>query len=219
MIDHTHFHHLVVADKNAAFRNSLLCFDMLLPDGIGVYLASKFLYGNAEAFTHRHTGTDFYFQLLKRANKKHWKIFFLGGKQEMLDALQVQLRKKYPNITIAGVHHGFFPFEDRSVLDEIASSNADILFAGMGVPRQELWLHHHKNELNVPVCFAVGAGMDFVSGYQKRAPQRLQRAGFEWLYRLLHEPRRLWKRYLIGIPSFIIFVIRCKFRQKNYVRL
>jgi len=209
-VAHPNVHHINVARKNDEFRAVLARFDYLVPDGIGVYLAAKFLYGLNGGFSQRQNGTDFYSDFLERANENHWKVFFLGDRAEVLESLKESIGRQYPGIVIAGTHNGFFPIEDPSVAEEIRKSVADVLMIGRGVPRQELWLQRYKDSIDVSACLVVGGGISFMAGAKRRAPSWMRVVGLEWLYRMNLEPKRLWSRYLFGIPSFFIYVIKLK---------
>lgn len=213
-IVHPNAHHLNVCRSDRTLVDALSGFDFAVPDGVGVYLAARFLYGRAGGFRRRQTGTDFYFSLLRRASEMKWRMFFLGDKPEVLNALVERLKLDYSGVIVAGTHDGFFDSDDKSVVKMIRASKTDLLMVGMGVPRQELWLQKNKGALNVPVSIAVGAGIAFMSGVKKRAPMWLRVAGLEWLYRTIQEPERLWSRYVVGIPAFFLYLLRLKLWTK-----
>jgi len=183
-------------------------FNIVHPDGFGVFFASKFLYGG-KGFKNRLTGSTFYQLLLEEGIKKKWKFFFLGDTKETLK----RISSVSPELKIAGYHNGF-EFNNDKVTDMIINSNPDILIVGMGSPKQEKWIVNSKNNLDVKVIIAVGDGIKVFSGTKKRGPKFVQKIGLEWLVRLFFEPKRLWKRYLVGNPLFIIRIIKCKFFKK-----
>jgi len=207
---HPNVHHLNVARTNDEFQSALAKFDYLVPDGIGVHFAARFLYGSKGGFGERQNGTDFYFRFLKLADMHRWRVFFLGDREEVLEKLKQIVVKEYAGIVIAGTHHGFFPIDDETVADQIRQSSADALLVGMGVPRQEIWLQKFKERTNVPATLAVGGGISFIAGVRKRAPSWMRSAGIEWLHRMAVEPRRLWIRYILGIPSFAVYLLKLK---------
>ena len=213
-IVHPNVHHLDICRSEPALVTALSGFDYIVPDGVGVYLAARFLHGRAGGFRRRQTGTDFYFSLLKLASNLRWRIFFLGDTPEVLDALVARLKRDYEGVIVAGVHDGFFDPEERSVVEMARASKADLLMIGMGAPRQELWLQNNKEMLDIPVSIVVGAGISFMSGVKKRAPMWVRAVGLEWLYRTTQEPRRLWRRYIVGIPAFFFYLLRLKLRTK-----
>lgn len=207
---HPNVHHLNVARANDEFRTALDRFDYLVPDGIGVHLAAEFLYGSEGGFGERQNGTDFYFRFLKLADKHRWRVFFLGDRDEVLERLTQVVRRDYDGIVIAGTHNGFFPINDETIADQIRQSSADALLVGMGVPRQEIWVQRFKEKTNVSATLAVGGGISFIAGVKKRAPSWMRSAGIEWLHRMAVEPRRLWIRYILGIPSFAVYLLKLK---------
>ena len=213
-IVHPNAHHLNICRSNRDLVDALSGFDYVVPDGVGVYLAARFLYGRAGGFPRRQTGTDFYFSLLQRASDLRWRIFFLGDKPEVLNVLAGKLQQDHSGVIVAGMHDGFFDPEDQSVVEMVRASNADLLMVGMGVPRQELWLRKNKGVVNIPVSIAVGAGISFLSGEKKRAPMWLRTLGLEWLYRTIQEPKRLWSRYIVGIPAFFFYLVKIKLWAK-----
>jgi N-acetylglucosaminyldiphosphoundecaprenol N-acetyl-beta-D-mannosaminyltransferase len=117
----------------------------------------------------------------------------------------------YPDIIISGAIPRDTSF-DKEIVEKIRISNSDILFIGLGTPFQELWLSKFNNTIDIPVQIAVGSGIDFISGNIKRAPKIMQKLGFEWLFRLFIEPKRLWKRYILGIPIFIFQLLLFKLK-------
>lgn len=196
--------------NNTEFRKSLDSFSCLYSDGVGMYSASRFLYGK-KGLKQRVNGTDLYYRILENADNKKLKCFFYGGSAEAVVLIPLILKKKYPGITVTGI----IPRSGSSVnetLKQIRDSSSDILFAGLGTPLQENFIAQHSDSLNVPVQIAVGSGLEFVSGAKKRAPGIFLKLGLEWLYRIYLEPSRLWKRYLFGIPAFIFKVVIFKFK-------
>lgn len=213
LIAYANQHCVTVAESNEAYRQALARYTYIQPDGIGVHWAAKVL---ARPFPSEivQTGTDFYFKLLALADARCWHVYFLGDEQTTLDALRRHIEQRYPGIIIAGCRNGFFDMADSVVPRSIAMTHPSILVVGMGVPRQELWISRYADMLDeVPVVISVGAGLRFMAGVTKRAPVVFRRAGLEWLFRLLREPRRLWRRYLWGIPFFCYLVFRQKFGE------
>jgi N-acetylglucosaminyldiphosphoundecaprenol N-acetyl-beta-D-mannosaminyltransferase len=186
----------------------------LFADGIGVYWASKFLYGN-NGLWERINGTDLYYKILDMAENKSYSIFFFGGSEKAANSLESQIRKIYPNLVIKGILPKNLNTTEK-ILNEINSSKSDILFLGLGTPYKEKWIATFGQKCNIPIQIAVGSGIDFVAGTYKRAPKLMRLLGLEWLFRLFLEPKRLWKRYLIGIPHFIFLIIKQKFLSEKY---
>jgi len=213
-IGYSHFFHAAIGRKNPAMLHLYRKYDLVLPDGYGVYLAGKFLYGEGKAFENIFNGTDLYELLLKEANLHRWRIFFFGDTENTLQFLRRKCETELSGLIIAGTHHGFVDIDDKTILSEINASNADILLIGMGTPKQDAWLWKYSAELRVPVMMTVGAGIGFMSGGKKRAPKVLRRIHLEWLFRFFQEPRRLWRRYFLGIPRFIFYIFLQKVKQK-----
>lgn len=143
--------------------------------------------------------------------ERGYRHFFYGGKEGVAQRLAAVLREEYPGIDIVGMHTPPFrpltPREKEEVVDEINQSGADIVWCGLGCPKQEKWMYEFRPLLKAPVLIGVGAGFDFLSGQKPLAPFWITRSGFEWLYRLLSDPRHLMKRYAKVIPQFIIFAV------------
>lgn len=213
-INYSHFFQTILTRNNAELQNLINNCDIVLSDGYGIYKASRFLYGE-NGFDKIYNGTDLYTLVLDEAERQSWRIFFLGDTETTIYMLQKNIPVKYPHLRIAGTHHGFFDFTDSSIVDSVNKSEADILMVGMGFPRQDLWISENYAKLNVPVTISVGAGIGFIAGSRKRAPQFLRMVHLEWLYRLLQEPKRLWRRYIIGIPQFCYYIALQKFRKKS----
>lgn len=180
-------------------------FDILHPDGFGVYLGSRVLVGR-NGFSYRQSGSDLYEQIIDEAILSHWKLFIFGDTDETLE----RIKYKYPKLSIVGNQNGYV-FENEKLLFEINNSKPDILIVGLGTPKQEEWIVKYKSKLMVNVIIAVGDGTKVFAGNKRRGPKFLQKLGLEWFVRFIFEPKRLWKRYFIGIPLFIFRVIKFKF--------
>ena len=183
-------------------------FDIIHPDGIGVYLASRFLCGK-KGFTKRVTGSDLYIQLIEFATINNWSFFIFGD----TDATLKRISELHPKLKLVGIYDGF-NYNNDVLISAINNSNPDILIVGLGSPKQEDWIINYKNYINAKVIIAVGDGIKIFAGTKKRGPKIIQKIGLEWFVRFLYEPKRLWKRYFIGIPLFIFRVIKFKF--SNY---
>jgi N-acetylglucosaminyldiphosphoundecaprenol N-acetyl-beta-D-mannosaminyltransferase len=191
---------------NQKLRAALLKCDMMLADGQSVVWASKLL---GRPVPERVTGIDIFEKLLSVAPSEGWSIYLLGGRPEVLRMLEEQIKERFPGINIVGSKHGYFAeSETAKIAADISSSGADMLFLGMGSPKKELFLATCKGILNVPVMHGVGGSFDILAGITKRAPSRWQKAGMEWAYRLLQEPRRMWWRYLSTNFLFLVFALK-----------
>jgi N-acetylglucosaminyldiphosphoundecaprenol N-acetyl-beta-D-mannosaminyltransferase len=208
-----HFFNAVLGRNDPELFDLYRKYDLVLPDGYGMFIAAKFLYGKKIAFNKILNGTDLYELLLQEAGLRRWRIFFFGETESILDSLRRRLQNEFPGMVIAGTHHGYVDLNDETVLSEINASKADILMIGMGTPRQDIWLWKYAHELQVPVIMTVGAGIGFMSGVKVRAPKILRDIHLEWMFRIVQEPKRLWRRYFLGIPRFIFYIFLQKVRQ------
>jgi len=199
---------LNIAYNNNKLKSYLSTFDTLHPDGIGVFLASKLLYGK-NGLAKRITGSDFYVELIQESLKNHWSFFFFGDTDKTLN----KISKYNSGLIIKGFCNGF-NYNNDELIKYINTSKPDILIVGLGSPKQEEWVVTNKDNINAQVIIAVGDGIKVFAGNKKRGPKILQKLGLEWFIRFLYEPKRLWKRYFIGIPLFIFRVIRYKFSSE-----
>ena len=180
-------------------------------DGISVLLGLRIL---GYSVKERATCPDIFDILLDRANTKGYKIFFLGAQEEIIKEMIRKLHMKYTNLNIVGFQNGYFNFENEfEVAKMIKSSNADMLLIGISSPKKELFIKNHIKFMNVPLCFGVGGVFDIKAGLFKRAPYWMQKNGMEWFYRLIKEPRRMWRRYLVGNTKFIWAVVKEKVKS------
>ena len=200
-------HTTIMSHEDKTYRDIQNNAVMALPDGEPLSIVSRSR-GFKEA--RRVTGPDLMGEMFVKGNDGDGlRHFFYGGKQETLDALECVLREKYPNLQIAGMYSPpFRPLsekEDQEVIEMINKSNADIIWVGLGAPKQERWMYAHWQKLH-GLMVGVGAGFDYHAGKLKRAPMWMQKMSLEWLMRLLQDPKRLWKRYLVTNVKFIWFV-------------
>ncbi len=197
-------------DKN--YARILRDADLVYPDGMGVIFAS-WVFG--QPLRERVNAADLMPEFCHLCAERGYKLFLLGGETGVAEKAAEHLARDYPGLAIVGARHGFFDeAESPALIEEINASGADILLVGMGAPRQEVWIRRHKEELKVPVAWGVGALLDYYAEKFPRAPVWMRRVGLEWFYRLLLEPGRLWKRYLIGNFVFtfrVAFLVICDF--------
>lgn len=193
-----------IAQKNPGYLRNLNSAEFVLNDGIGVELGAKafkiFLKENLN-------GTDFTPEVLKILNEKRMSLYLLGGMPGVAEQAAEKISKDYPSIIIQGTRHGYFsdPIE---VLADINQVKPDLLLVGMGVPIQENWISQYFSVLDATVIMAVGAYLDFASGRIRRAPPLFRKFRMEWVYRLLIEPKRMFKRYVIGNAVFFIHILK-----------
>lgn len=205
----------VTADcLNKVYSNKILInyyskFNIVHPDGVGVYWATKFLYGK-DGLKERITGSDFYPVLANEICKNKWKVFFFGDTKKTNEKLKTT---KITNCLV-GSSSGY-NFNNEKIIQKINESNADILFVGLGAPKQEKWILQNYSNLNTTVIITVGEGIKIFAKIRKRGPKIFRLIGLEWFIRLLYNPQKFWKRYLIGIPVFIYRVILFKIKNEN----
>lgn len=203
---------IVRANSNASFRDILNKADLSLCDSAIVKMASPFL---GKKIQERITGFDL-LRIICSNLKRENNCFILGGKQDIVTISAERLKLNYPDIKIAGFHHGYFEErKDRGIIDLINTANTDILIIGMGSPKQELWVAKNKKFLKVRIIICIGGIIDILAGKTRRAPRWMQRIGLEWFWRLIQEPKRLWKRYLIDDMKFFSLVLKEKIKIKQ----
>ena len=176
---------------------------LVVPDGIGVVIASRF-YGTP--VKERVAGMDLMMRLMETANSQGRSVYLLGGKEGVAEDAAIRLTEEYSRIKISGARNGYFgKDEEEKVINEINSSNADILLAALGAPKQEKFIYNYRDKLTVKIAMGVGGSLDVLGGRVKRAPKFYRKAGLEWLYRLAKEPRRIVR--VMRLPKFIALAL------------
>jgi N-acetylglucosaminyldiphosphoundecaprenol N-acetyl-beta-D-mannosaminyltransferase len=204
-IAYVNAHCMNVALKDQEYKDILNGTQIVYCDGFGILMGAK-IFGHK--FPQRMTGADWMNDLISYCEKASYSLYFLGGEEGVAETAAHRLKTLFPKTCITGTHHGYFDKGDsRRVLEDINRRNPDILLIGLGSPLQEKWLSRHRDLIDAPVCWVVGAAFDFVSGKVRRGPKWMTANGMEWLFRLFIEPGRLWYRYLIGNPLFIYHVV------------
>ena len=193
-------HGIYLGRKNAGYAKFCRDADLIEVDSTPIIAFTRMLGLHAKAF-HRCTYLDWREHFWSLADREGWRVFYLGGEPGVAEAAKTNLSSAYPNAKIA-VRHGFFDAnlgsaDNAEILAQIAAFEPQVLFVGMGMPRQEIWLSEHAKHLPPCVTFSVGAAFDYEAGVQQAAPRWMGRVGIEWLYRLAHDPRRLFARYCI----------------------
>jgi N-acetylglucosaminyldiphosphoundecaprenol N-acetyl-beta-D-mannosaminyltransferase len=200
----TGFHGIWVAHQDPAFKAVLNAADLFCPDGIAPVWISRL---RGEALPGRVSGPDLLAAFLEAADREGYRSFFYGDTDETLAALRAQLAVRYPGHVIAGAYSPPFRAlsaeEDAAIVRMINEARPDVLWVGLGLPKQERWIAAHLDSLRVPVVVGVGAAFGFLSGRVSRAPDWMGRMGFEWVWRFAAEPRKLWRRDLLDGPRFI----------------
>ncbi len=194
---------------DCSFREALRTADLLVPDGIGIVWAARFL---QRKILRRLPGIELAEHMIARGEKEKWSFYFLGGEPGVAEGAIAHLCRRYPRLQVVGFHHGYFQDHQRIVRD-INEREPDVLLVGMGSPYQEMWIHRYRSSLVCRVMVGVGGSFDVWSGKKKRAPRVWQAMRLEWGYRLLQEP---WRIHRVA-PAFLRFlwlVLGEKFRLR-----
>ena len=187
-------------------------FDLAGADGQPVVWAARVL---GTPIPGRVNGTDLMYELFQLAEREGLRVYLLGARQEALDAAVAVLRERYPGLTLAGARHGYFSAEEEAeVVAEVARARADILLLALPSPRKEWFLLEYAGDLGVRFAMGVGGSIDVLAGIQPRAPVWMQRTGLEWLFRLIRDPRGMWRRYLTTNARFIGLLARAYYTRR-----
>jgi N-acetylglucosaminyldiphosphoundecaprenol N-acetyl-beta-D-mannosaminyltransferase len=197
--------------SDASLRQVIERADLTLADGVPIVWASRLC---RESLAGRVNGTDLMERMIERAAREGFRIFLLGGHQDVVEEAAAVCRRRYPLLQIAGMRSGYFSGdEEESVIRQINQSRSDLVLSGMSTPRKELWADAALSRLDVAVCQGVGGSFDVIAGRVTRAPVWMQRSGLEWFYRLLQEPRRMGPRYLATNPLFVWLILKDAVRR------
>jgi len=181
---------------------------MVTPDGMPLVWISRL---KGRKHVDRVYGPDLMLALCERSEKRGYRHFFYGGAEGVPELLVERLKARFPDLQVAGVYSPPFrpltPEEDAQVVSRINAARPDVVWVGLSTPKQERWMHAHRERLEAPVMLGVGAAFDFHAGLKKQAPRWIQRSGMEWCFRLITEPKRLWKRYLRNNPRFLALML------------
>jgi N-acetylglucosaminyldiphosphoundecaprenol N-acetyl-beta-D-mannosaminyltransferase len=201
-------HMVMMAREDQEFSTIVASTDMAVPDGMPLIWAAR----RQGIDQQRVYGPDLLVQFLRNTERRGYRHFFYGGRPEMLEAMVARIRAEFPNTQIAGAYAPPFrpltPEEDAEVVQMIREADADVIWVGIGCPKQERWISEHRAAFDHGVMLGVGQAFDQYAGIAKRAPAWMQGAGLEWLYRLCTEPRRLWRRYLVYNSRFLAASLR-----------
>lgn len=208
-------HLVTMAQRDARFAEAMQDADLAVPDGVSVVMASRLL---GVPIPERVTGGDLMERMCAEAAHYGFRLFFLGGLPGAAVMASHNLRTRHPGLQVCGASCpplGFEKSEDEldRIRQVIADAAPDLLCVALGAPKQEIWIQENRGRLKVGVIMAVGAALDTQAGLRRRAPRWVQTIALEWLFRLLMEPRRLWRRYLIGNARFVLLVIAQSTRQ------
>lgn len=200
--------------KDKGLYDSVVSCDMINADGQSIVWAARFL---GKKIPERVAGADLMQELIKLAAKRKYKCFFFGAKEEVVKKVADIYSAEYGPDIIAGYRNGYYSAdEEKKIAAQIAESGAQLLFVAITSPKKEKFLHDNQEKLkSVNFTMGVGGTFDIIAGLTKRAPKWLQDSGMEWFVRLMQEPRRMWKRYLVGNSMFILLVLKAKLRGRS----
>ncbi len=217
LINTINAHSYNTALKDPLFAEALQKGDILIPDGASIIMACKWLKAKSQP-KERIAGWDLFEFEMNLLNQKGGKCFFMGSSEKVLSLIKEKAKNVYPNIVVETYSPPYKPEfneeDNKKIIDAINQANPDLLWIGMTAPKQEKWTYKHWNELNIH-CHAgtIGAVFDFFAGTVERAPIWWQEHSLEWLYRLIKEPKRMWKRYIIGNTLFLWNITKEKFKS------
>ena len=200
---------LIHMQKDAELADSVKSCDLINIDGMGVVWGAR-MFGHE--IPERVAGVDLFHKLLAMSAGNRFPVFLLGAKQDVVEKTAKLVQKQYPGLQVAGFHHGYFWDDEEAVVNAIRASGAKLLFVAITSPKKENFINKWRDQLGVNFVMGVGGTFDVVAGKVKRAPRWMQRAGLEWLYRVIQEPRRMWKRYLVTNSAFAWLLLQEKSR-------
>ena len=207
LINTVNAHSFNTAQKDDLFADALRNGDYLIPDGVSIVKACKWLKAKSQP-KERIAGWDLFVLEMDKLNRKGGKCFFMGSSPNVLELVKKRAASDYPNITVETYSPPYKPEfskeDNEAIIHAINQACPDLLWIGMTAPKQEKWAFEHWDELDIHChCGTIGSVFDFFAGTIKRAPQWWQRHGLEWLYRLMKEPKRMWRRYVLGNVLFL----------------
>ena len=207
LINTINAHSYNTAQKDSRFAEALQKGDFLIPDGVSIVKACKWLNAKSQP-KERIAGWDLFEFEMTRLNEKGGKCFFMGSSEKVLQLIKTKSKEIYPNISVetySPPYKAEFSDDDnKAIINAINAADPDLLWIGMTAPKQEKWAYEHWDELNIHCHVGmIGAVFDFFAGTVERAPEWWQKHGLEWFYRLIKEPKRMWKRYIIGNILFL----------------
>ena len=213
LINTVNAHSFNTAKKDQLFADALTNGDVLIPDGVSIVKACRWIKAKSQP-KERIAGWDLFFFEMRRLNENQnenenkKRVMFMGSSEKVLELIRRKAAEVYPNIEVVTYSPPYKPAftdeDNRAIVEAINGANPDLLWIGMTAPKQEKWTYSHWNELNIHCHVGtIGAVFDFFAGTYKRAPQWWQDQSLEWLYRLIKEPKRMWKRYVLGNPLFL----------------
>lgn len=203
---------IVNMQKDPTLAESVKACDVINIDGMGVVFGARFL---GHDVPERVAGVDLFHELLKMSAKRDFPVFLLGATKDVVTTTSEKVKALYPNLTIAGFNDGYFWDDEEAVVNKIRESGAKLLFVAITSPKKENFINKWQDKLGVDFVMGVGGTFDVVAGKVSRAPKWMQDAGLEWLYRVIQEPRRMWKRYLVTNSAFAWMLLKAKLIGKK----
>ncbi len=187
---------------------------MINADGASIIWAAK---KAGVPLNNRVTGIDLFLRLVRLSSEKGYKIYLFGAREEVVVKVKEIFEKKYPQLKIVGYRNGYFnEADEQQIIEDMHMSGADMMFVAFSSPKKEYWINKYLKEINIPFVMGVGGSFDVVAGVTKRAPMWMQEHGLEWFYRFVQEPRRMWKRYIIGNAKFVKLTYEYCYKNKKY---
>jgi N-acetylglucosaminyldiphosphoundecaprenol N-acetyl-beta-D-mannosaminyltransferase len=198
---------LVKASRSPGLRRIINACALVNVDGMPVVWASRLL---GTPLKERVAGIDLFDALMRRAAESGWRVFLLGAREDVVAGVAAFYTKQLPSLTICGCRNGYWQGlrEEAQVAEQIRASRADLLFVAISSPQKEQFLDRHQSAMRVPFAMGVGGSFDVMVGKVKRAPRWMQRAGLEWFYRFLQEPRRMFRRYFLEDAAFFWLLLK-----------
>lgn len=198
-------------EKDKELQKIVNSCPLINADGASIVWAAKKL---GVPLRERVTGIDLFQKLVSLANEKEYKIYLFGAKEEVVTRVKDIFEKQYSKLQIVGYRNGYFTKEDEpEIVKNMAESGADMMFVAFSSPKKEYWINKYLKEIHIPFVMGVGGSFDVVAGVTDRAPKWMQDHSLEWFYRFIQEPRRMWKRYIIGNAKFMLLTYKTKMKQ------
>lgn len=200
-------------EKDKKLKNIIDSCPLINADGASIIWAAKKL---NIPLKERVTGIDLFLNLVNLAAEKHYKIYLFGATEEVVLKVKSIFEEQYPSLQIVGYRNGYFTEDDEpEIVKDMSESGADIMFVAFSSPKKEYWINKYLNVLNIPFVMGVGGSFDIVAGKTTRAPKWMQNCSLEWFYRFIQEPRRMFKRYIIGNVKFMLLTYKIKRKNKK----
>jgi N-acetylglucosaminyldiphosphoundecaprenol N-acetyl-beta-D-mannosaminyltransferase len=201
---------IVNMQKDPQLATSVRESDIINIDGMGVVLGARML---GHDVPERVTGIDLFYELLAMSARKGYSVYLLGAHDDVVNEAARRVKTLYPELKLAGYHHGYFWDDEEAMVNKVRASGAQLLFVAITSPKKENFINRWREQLGVTFVMGVGGTFDVVAGKVKRAPLWMQKSGLEWLFRVIQEPRRMWKRYLVTNSKFAWMLLNEKLKQ------